>query len=377
MPTPIKIGIIGYGSSVRFFHMPYILPNSDLEVYAFLQRAESPSDPSTADPWSHCTVDFPKAKHHRTSEAFFADPEIELVIVCTQHATHAEFAEKALRAGKHVVVEKPFTTSTEEADRVIAIAKETSKVLTTFQNRRYDGDFLTLKDLVTKNALGKIIEAEIHYDFEDAPWLHTMAAKKYSPGDGHMFGIGSHSIDQALVLFGKPKSVTAFLRDLREADSEIEDTFTIILQYESKLLVTLKTTVKTCMEEQLHYFFRGTEGTYIKYGSDAQERHVFSDIPSTDPAFGFEDESLYGELTTYEKYHESQVDKGKKVMWQKGKWVGKYPTIRGWIRGYYEDVVKAIRGGELVVDPQDSRDGIRVMELARLSHEKGVTVDWS
>ncbi|KAH7409056.1 hypothetical protein BKA64DRAFT_732033 [Cadophora sp. MPI-SDFR-AT-0126] len=362
MLAPIKVGIVGYGSSVRFFHMPYILPNPELEVYAFLQRAEAPLDPTRAEPWTHCTADFPKAKHHRTSEAFISDPEIELVIVCTQHATHAEFAEKALRAGKHVVVEKPFTTSTEEADRVISIAKGTGKILTTFQNRRYDGDFMTLKELVTKNALGK---------------LPTMAAKKYTPGEGHMFGIGSHSIDQALVLFGRPKSVTAFLRDLRGADSEIEDTFTIILQYESKLLVTIKTTVKTCMEEQLHYFFRGTEGTYIKYGSDAQERGVFSGIPATDPDFGVEDEGLYGELTTYKKFHEGQVDKGKKVMWQRAKWVGKYPTIRGWIRGYYEDVVKAIRGGELVVDPQDSRDGIRVMELARMSHEKGVTVDWS
>ena len=157
MPTPIKVGIIGYGSSVRYFHMPYLLPNPDLEIYAFLQRAEAPKDPATAEPWTHCTVDFPKAKHHRMSETFFSDPEIELVIVCTQQASHAEFAEKALRAEKHgeyppksksgiiinmeqVIVEKPFTTTTEEADRVIAVAKETGKILTTFQSEEGDQD---------------------------------------------------------------------------------------------------------------------------------------------------------------------------------------------------------------------------------------------
>jgi predicted dehydrogenase len=101
MSTPIKIGIIGYGGSARFFHLPYILPNPDLSVYAFLQRAEAPSNPAEAKAGTHCTIDFPKAKHYRTSEDFFSDGDIELVIVCTQQNTHSEFAEKALRAGKH------------------------------------------------------------------------------------------------------------------------------------------------------------------------------------------------------------------------------------------------------------------------------------
>ncbi|KAH7372076.1 hypothetical protein BKA64DRAFT_750894 [Cadophora sp. MPI-SDFR-AT-0126] len=373
MSTPIKLGIVGYGGSARFFHLPYILPNPDLSVYAFLQRAEAPSNPAEAKPGTHCTVDYPDAKHYRTSEEFFGDVDIELVIVCTHHNTHSEFAEKALRAGKHVVVEKPFTTSSKEADRLIGIAKEAGKVLTTFQNRRYDGDFLTLKELLAKNALGRITEAEIHYDFENPPWMKYMSAKKYTPGDGMMFGLGSHSIDQALVLFGRPKSVTAFLRDLREADSEVEDTFTIILQYESKLLVTIKTTIKTCMEEQLHYFVRGTEGSFMKYGTDPQEAHAISGLSASDPSFGIEDSSLHGTLTTYTQFHPSQTHNA-----EKGKWVGKYPAVRGWIRGYYEDVVDAVRGGKVVVDPGDSRDGIRVMEMARESHERGITVpcDW-
>jgi predicted dehydrogenase len=97
--APIKVGIVGYGCSTNVFHLPFILPNPDLEVYAFLQRAAPPSDPAQAPRWGHCTIDFPQAKHYRTADEFYADEQIELVVVCT--STHEEFVEKALLAGKH------------------------------------------------------------------------------------------------------------------------------------------------------------------------------------------------------------------------------------------------------------------------------------
>lgn len=97
--APIKVGIVGYGFSTKVFHLPFILPNPELEVYAFLQRAAAPTDPSQTPRWGHCTIDFPKAKHYRTTDEFYGDEQIELVIVCT--GTHEEFVEKALLAGKH------------------------------------------------------------------------------------------------------------------------------------------------------------------------------------------------------------------------------------------------------------------------------------
>ncbi|KAL3421167.1 oxidoreductase [Phlyctema vagabunda] len=369
----IKLGIVGYGGSARNFHLPYIIPNPDLAVYAFLQRAAAPSDPAMTKPGTHCTVDYPEAKHYRDSDSFFADADIDLVVVCSHTDTHAAFAERALRAGKHVVIEKPFTVSTQEADRIIALSKETGKILTVFQNRRYDGDFLTLKHLLANEALGNITEAEIHYDFENPPWLHYMSAKVYTPGDGMMFGLGSHTFDQALVLFGKPRSVTGFLRDLRSAGSEVEDSFTVILQYEGPLLVTVKTSIVDCMEEPLHYMIRGTGGSYVKHGTDAQEAHAIAGMPSTDPGFGVEDPHLHGLLTTYAEFDGCQhYDAARK------KFIGRYPTITGYIRGYYEDLVQAVRGkAEFQVQAQHSRDGIRIMELARLSHERAATVPWS
>jgi predicted dehydrogenase len=99
--APIKVGIVGYGFATKCFHLPYILPNPDLEVYAFLQRAAAPTDPSQAPRWGHCTIDFPQAKHYRTADEFYADGQIELVIVCTSSGAHYEHAEKALLTGKH------------------------------------------------------------------------------------------------------------------------------------------------------------------------------------------------------------------------------------------------------------------------------------
>lgn len=99
--APLNVGLLGYGFSTKCFHLPFITPNPDLKVYAFLQRAEAPADKTGVEKGKHCTVDYPEAKHYRTSDEFFGDKNIDLVIVCTQHGTHAEFAEKSLLAGKH------------------------------------------------------------------------------------------------------------------------------------------------------------------------------------------------------------------------------------------------------------------------------------
>ena len=291
---PVKLGIIGYGFSTKVFHLPFIVPNPDLQVHAFLQREPSlllkpaPSRPSRADEdedmglspsqtspqrtrrASLSTDVFPRAKRHRTAEEFFSDNEIEVVVVCSRDDTHAEFAERALRSGKHVVVEKPFARSVEEADRVIALAKEKGLLVTCFQNRRWDGDFLTLRKLVGEGALGTVTDAQMHYDFENAGWVDSWTESEYKPGSGMgmMYGLGSHSIDQTIVLFGRPKSVTGFLRSLREGiESEIEDTFTIVLQYEGDLIVTVKTTTVSVLREPIKYIVRGTGGSYIKVRS--------------------------------------------------------------------------------------------------------------
>ncbi|KAF5239324.1 hypothetical protein FANTH_9983 [Fusarium anthophilum] len=377
--APIKVGVVGYGNSAKSFHLPFITSIPDYEVIAILQRKEAPANPSSAEKGSHCTVNFPHVRHYRTAEEFFADKDIQFVVVATQHDTHASFAEQALNAGKHVIVDKPFAVSAEEADRVIKLGEEKGLILTCFQNRRWDADFQTLRHLINKGALGDIKEAELHYDFESPPWLSKMG-DKYTPGSGMAFGLGTHSIDQALVLFGRPKSVTGFFRVQRDAESEVEDSFTIILQYDGTqkdLLVTVKTAVTTPMAQQLKQLVRGTKGSFMKFQKHsfcATEDGIAAGLKPLGEGFGVESDELRGILTTYEEF-DGKVQKYDPAT---KKYTGRYPSFAGRWMGLYENVADAINGkAELEVKPTQSRDGLRVIELARESHLKGATVHWS
>lgn len=188
-----------------------------------------------------------------------------------------------------------------------------------------------------------------------------------------MFALGSHTIDQALVLFGLPKSVTAFHRSLRGIESQVDDSFTIVLQYgeeQRNLIVTVKTSVVASMQYPLKFFVRGYEGSFVKYGDDRQEVQIAKGLDARSEGFGVESKETYGLLTTKAKFDESQkLDEGS------GKWVGRYPSFKGDYEGFYRDLVKAINGeAELTVKPEVSRDGIRIIELARESAEKGCTL---
>jgi len=277
-----------------------------------------------------------------------------------------------LNAGKHVVVEKCFTVTTEEADRVLEAKRHTDKILTIFQNRRYDSDFQTLRHLVQNNAFGEITECEMHYDVDFPLWMQSWKSPGYRPGDGMMFGLGSHTIDQALLLFGRPSSVIGFYRSLRGIESKTDDTFTIVLQYSGEkrnLVVTVKTSVVTTMQYPLKYFIRGYDGSFMKYGDDKQEVQTFAGQTPATPGFGVEPEATWGLLTTKTKFHEYQ-EKDDRT----GYYVGRFPSLKGEYSKYYTDLVKAIRGQEdLYVKPELARDGIRIIELARESAEKGVT----
>ncbi|PSN65735.1 oxidoreductase [Corynespora cassiicola Philippines] len=375
----IKVGIVGYGFSAKSFHLPFINAVPDLKTVAILQRAAPPADPTVAPAGSHCTVDYPHVTHHRMEADFFSDSNIDLVVVATHTDTHASFAEKALQAGKHVIVDKPFGRSAEEIDNLIRLSEQKGLILTCFQNRRWDGDFQTLRGLIKQGALGDVKEAEIHYDFESPPWLHLMSDKEYTPGSGMAFGLGTHSLDQALTLFGRPQYVTGFFRAQRGIESEVEDSFTIVLEYDGPqkdLLVTVKTSVTTPMQQQLKYLVRGTEGSYLKFQQRStcpQEEQIAQGLKPLDPGFGVESDIVHGTLATvkefdskYQKYDESSK-----------KYTGKYPSLPGRWMGVYENLADAINGKvALEVKPTQSRDGLRVIELARESHNNRVKVAW-
>jgi predicted dehydrogenase len=258
----------------------------------------------------------------------------------------------------------------------------TPKWLTVRADRRYDSDFRTLRQLVEKRALGEIYEAELRYDMHFPPWMRGMTKKEYTPGDGLTFGLGSHMVDQALVLFGPPTSVTGFTRVNRGVDSEIEDSYTIILQYgnstqvHKNLVVTVKTSIVSPLKDQLKYILRGMDGSFVKHGTDPQEQSALAapGKPATDPNYGTEDKRIWGTLSTFK-----EVDGQTQSLDEESKlYIGKYPSLPGWYRGYYEDLVKAIDGkAPPPVTPEDARDGLRIIELARESSQTGRTLPFS
>ncbi|KAH8896281.1 oxidoreductase [Thozetella sp. PMI_491] len=379
MMGSIKVGIIGYGNSAKNFHLPFIQNIPEYELVAILQRSAAPSNPDATPKGVHCTVDFPAARHFRTVEKFFAEPCINLVVIATTNSSHAPLAKMALNAGRHVVIDKPFAQSTEEAEELIQLADGKGLLITCFQNRRWDGDFQTLRELATKGALGKIKEAELHYDFESAGSWFPMTEGPYEPGRGMTYALGTHSIDQAVALFGRPKCVTAFFRAQRGVESEIEDSFTIILQYgglQSDLLVTIKSCITTIMSQQLKYIVRGTKGSYFKTqqrSTCVQEEQIAKNISPTEPGFGVESDLFCGVLTTSEAYD----NRHQKYDEHTQKYYGRYPTVPGRWLAFYENVAAAIKGtGELEVKATHVRDVLRIIELARVSHTQNCTVQW-
>lgn len=236
-----------------------------------------------------------------------------------------------------------------------------------------------MQEILNKDALGDVNEAEIHYDFDQAPWLKFMKGKEYTAGDGHTFGLGTHSLDQAYMLFGRPASVTGFFRVQRGIESEVEDSFTIILQYDGaqkSLLVTVKTCVVSPMAQQLKFWIRGTRGSYIKHqqrSSCPQEEDIARGAQPLDPDFAAEPDALRGILATYDEFDQSiqSFDEASQ------RYVGKWPTARGHWMQLYQNVADAINGkAELAVKATQVRDVLRIIELARESHEKRITVTW-
>lgn len=285
--------------------------------------------------------------------SLFQNSEIDLIIVSSPNSTHYEFAKKALLSNKHVLIEKPFVITTDEGKELISLAKEKNKVLTAFHNRRWDGDFLTIRKLLNSDKLGNIVEFESHFD-RHRPNLDTANwHNQPKPGGGVLYDLGPHLIDQALVLFGKPKALFADLRVARE-QGEVDDTFELILFYD-KLRVILKSGV-LIKELGPRFMVHGTKGSFVKYGLDPQEALLREGkLPET-AHWGQDKEENYGLLNTSER---------KRIVTEPGNYMR-----------LFENVYNAITQGEaLEVTPESALETIRIIELAFESNHKRQVLD--
>jgi predicted dehydrogenase len=305
-----------------------------------------------------------RSKQHYTEvevvkdyEALLHDDALELLVINTPNALHFEMAHKALLAGKHIVIEKPFTVTTREAEILIELAQKQDRVLTVFQNRRWDGDFLTVQKVVSEKLLGQLVEYEAHYD----RFLNYIAANTWKeeagPGSGLLYNLGSHMIDQTLVLFGKPQAITA-ATGIRRPGGQVDDYYDITLHYE-ELKAVLKSSLLV-RELGPRYILHGTEGSFIKYGIDPQEEALKAGHKPTGPDWGKDHQSEWGKLNT--------PLNGLHV-------TGTIETLRGSYSKFYDNLYGVIRKGkELAVKPEEAALVIELIELALQSNEEGRTI---
>jgi predicted dehydrogenase len=332
----INTALASFGMSGKVFHAPVLSRHPGFELTKIVERSKN-----------ELAGIYPHIQSVRSFEDLLADDSIELIIVNTPDFTHYEYTSKALKAGKHVIVEKPFTQSVEDGNALIDSAKKQNRILSVFQNRRWDGDFLTVRKIIENGNLGRLVEFEANYmRFRNYIQADTW---KESPelGSSITYNLGSHMIDQALTLFGMPQSVWADIDTLRDGGL-IDDYYHIRLIYPS-IKVSLKATY-LAREETPRYILHGTEGSFLKYGIDPQEELLKKGGNPFEPDWGKEPESLWGILNTrINGLH----------------FRGKIETEAGNYAAYYDNIYDAIRNdAPLSVTPQQSLDAIRVIVAA-------------
>lgn len=343
MHPEIRVGLIGYGMGGRVFHAPIIESVPGLKLDKVYE--------TKPENIKHALEKYPGVQVVSTVETIFNDPNIPLVVVATPNTYHFELAKKAIENGKHIVVEKPFTITTDEADQLIGLAQSRNIILAVHHNRRWDSDFRTVEKIVKNNLLGELVEYEAHYD-RFRPGFKDNWREKDQAGSGILYDLGSHLIDQALVLFGLPEEVFGHLAIERQGGTTV-DNFHIGLKYAS-LRVTLKAGMLV-REAGPRFALHGTRGSYIKFGFDPQEEALKSGwLPKQVENWGKEPRELWGRLNTeINGLH----------------FIGEIESEPGDYREFYRNVAEAIRGNaELSVQPWQARNTIRVIELAEQSH---------
>lgn len=336
----ITTSLLSYGMSGEVFHVPLLEAHKGFEVVSILQRnaAKGVRHPYRA------------VNNYRD---ILDDDTVELVVVNTPNETHYTYARQALEASKHVIVEKPFTVTVGEADELIALAKRQNRMLTVFQNRRWDADFLTVRDVVDAKLLGKIVECEIHYDrfrnyIEPNTWK-----EEAMPGTGILYNLGSHLIDQALVLFGMPRFVDARL-GIQRPGGRVDDFFDIRLEYDG-LFVILKSSYLV-REQGPRFILHGTDGSFVKGGIDPQEQALKDkQIPGT-PGWGMEQKASWGKLNTVAGGQPKEAA---------------YESVPGNYLAFYDNVYAALtKNADLAVRPEEARNVILLIEACQESNRK-------
>ncbi|TDS17730.1 Gfo/Idh/MocA family oxidoreductase [Sphingobacterium paludis] len=339
----IKIGLIGFSIGGQVFHAPFIVGNPQLELYKVTARKDEQK--------KLLATRYPQAIAVESADDIINDSAVDLVVVATSNDVHYALAKRALEAGKHVVVEKPFTNTSAEADELIDLAKEKGLLLTVHHNARFHSDYKTVSKVIQSGVLGHLVNYEGRYDrFRN--YLREGAWREEDlPGSGIHYDLGAHLLDQALQLFGAPDWIFADLRKQREGAKAVDD-FEFILSYPN-LKVSLKGQM-LAKESTARYALYGWNGSFVKPGTDPQEELLRAGIlPHEVANWGREDAATYGRL--------SLLQAGKDVERTIESELGSGPD-------FYANVAAHLRGeASLLITAEQGRDVIRVLEAAEES----------
>jgi scyllo-inositol 2-dehydrogenase (NADP+) len=327
----VNVGLIGYGLAGAVFHAPLIQAEKRLKLTAIsTRRALGPDLAGVA--WV------------KSGWEIISDPAVDLVVVASPNDTHASFARAALLAGKHVVVDKPFTIRLSEAEALVELAEARGRHLTVFQNRRWDSNFITVRKCLNSGALGEVSYCELHYD-RFVPGIKDRWRERPGEGAGLLYDLGPHLIDQSLCLFGMPVSLFALSARQRN-DAKVDDFFHLMLSYGRFVVVLHASTLTWAQGPRM--LVHGDRGSLFQFGLDGQEDALKAGKRPGDAGWGVTTD-MHAHTVTSAGHTDLEIE------------AGAYET-------FYKRVAEAILDrGALPVAPAEARNVMAVLEAARRS----------
>jgi len=340
----LNVGLVGFGFGGKVFHAPVIRAVEGLRLAAIVQRHGPPPPDSL-----YADVEFVRSVDELLTK------QLDLVVVTTTNTSHHPIAKQCLLAGRHVVVDKPFTVTMAEAEELVRIAQEQRRIVTVYQDRRYTGDFATVQKVVAEGALGRVVTYEAHFD-RFRPELRPGAWREAAlPGSGVWYDLGPHLFDQALLLFGIPDAIGADIRVERDK-AVVDDAFDVTLYYAGRRALLRSSMMVHPVGPT--WSVHGSKGSFVKYGMDPQEAALREGRTPAEPEWDSEPAELYGELITAD---------GTRIV----------PTLRSSFARYYENVRDVILGkAKLAVTPEWSLDVMRGLLLAVESSRQRRVLAW-
>lgn len=285
MKTPIKTGLLSFGMSGKIFHAPFLTVHEGFELTSVVERTEKKAH-----------LIYPNIKSYDSIDELLSDPVIELVVVNTPTPTHFDYALKAIKAGKHILVEKAFTATSSEAKELYDEARKQNLCVLPYQNRRFDTDLLSVIEVIKSGKLGRLMDMYIRFD----RYRPAISPKKYKeeplPGNGLLYDLGPHLLDAVISIFGNPVSWTKTLGHFRE-NTQIDDYIHLQLSYPEEFQVYV-TSRMTIVEIQPSFIVNGTKGSFVKHRTDIQEQQLVEGMSPNDPLYGKEENGSEGILTT-------------------------------------------------------------------------------